>query len=214
MQTFEEIINAQEKNEVLDISGAFGDIETCHKLFNRFYVLYLKENYIWVDEHTNVIEWLKTNVVNGKNKGLLLSGGIGIGKTVIANNVVGEMLRKANYTTGNKLYDRVSLRFIRMQNVSSDRIDNMFYKNIIESKYNVYILDDVGTEQVGNNYGSKFEMFSNMVDELYNLKKLVIITTNLSLKDISERYGSRTIDRLVEMCKIVNFDKSIQSFRK
>ena len=73
MTTFEEILNSQEKNEILDITGAFGDIQTCEKLFAYYYKQSLTSEFYWVDEYARVVEWMKTNIVNGKNKGLLLS---------------------------------------------------------------------------------------------------------------------------------------------
>jgi DNA replication protein DnaC len=214
MKAIGEIINSQPKSEVLDLTGLFGDAEKCKNKFALYYSQNIADKLYWVDEYSQIIEWMETNIVNGKNKGLLLSGGVGIGKTVIANKVIGEIIRNEKKTM-QPGFDKINLRFFRMQNLSIDREnEDYFYKNIVQIKFNMYILDDVGTEQIGNNYGSKFEMFSNIVDELYNMKKLSIITTNLTLPQMGERYGLRTIDRLNEMCKIVDFNKKYQSFRK
>lgn len=214
MDTFESIINAIEKPEVLDISGAFGDIELCRRFFVHYFKSSLIEpnDYKHLQCYESVVSWLHDN----KNKGLLISGGVGVGKSVMANRVIGELLRKANITAGNKLNGKVKVKFVRMQNVTCDvRDTGLFYKNIVDTNFNVYIFDDLGTEPKGNNYGVQFEMFPYIMDDIATYKKLAIITTNLDSATITARYSDRTSDRIIENCSIVDIDKTLyKSLRK
>ena len=65
----------------------------------------------------------------------------------------------------------------------------------VKQKHIIYI-DDIGTENLSVKYGEKRLVFPELVDEAEKKGKLLIITTNLSLSELSEKYGERTIDRL------------------
>lgn len=65
----------------------------------------------------------------------------------------------------------------------------------VKQKHIIYI-DDIGTESLSVKYGEKRMTFPELVDEAEKKGKLLIITTNLSLSEIKEKYGERTLDRL------------------
>lgn len=217
MEKVGNLLQNKAENKCLDITGFLGNYDVCRKMFVRFFKesLALKTDYEHLPPYEIVIKWLVSNIDKGKPKGLFLSGGVGVGKTVISNNVVGEILRRANKTNGNILFGRVKMRYVRMNNLSTDKSDPNFYKNIINPNCNVYVFDDVGTEQKGNNFGVHFEMFPYLMDEIDNYKKLAIISTNLDYDMFNERYSNRTTDRVISNCTIVKFDREIhKSLRK
>lgn len=45
-------------------------------------------------------------------------------------------------------------------------------------------------------YGEKRLSFAELVDEAEKKGKLLIISTNLSLSELQQKYGERTVDRL------------------
>jgi DNA replication protein len=45
-------------------------------------------------------------------------------------------------------------------------------------------------------YGEKRLAFPELVDEAEKKGKLLIVTTNLSIQELKEKYGERTVDRL------------------
>ena len=74
------------------------------------------------------------------------------------------------------------------------------------------MIDDVGTELPYSLFGMKRESFSEIVDHAEKIGQLLIITTNLSVEKIVERYGKRTLDRLKAITTPVIF--SGESLRK
>lgn len=60
-------------------------------------------------------------------------------------------------------------------------------------------LDDLGTEKVSD---WTREIFFNVINERYNWMRPVVMSTNLTFKEIAEHYGDRMASRLYEMAKI------------
>ena len=65
----------------------------------------------------------------------------------------------------------------------------------VKQKHIIYI-DDIGTEFLSVKYGEKRLSFAELVDEAEKKGKLLIVTTNLSLSELQQKYGERTLDRL------------------
>ena len=55
-------------------------------------------------------------------------------------------------------------------------------------------------------YGERRLAFCEIVDEAEKRGKLLMLTTNLSLEEISQKYGERTMDRLVAITRRVKFE--------
>lgn len=71
------------------------------------------------------------------------------------------------------------------------------------------VLDDMGAEKVTEWAES---MLYYIIDERYRWRKPVIVTTNCGLDGLEQRIGARTLDRLVEMCLLV--ENTASSFRR
>ena len=74
----------------------------------------------------------------------------------------------------------------------------------VKQKHIIYI-DDVGTENLSVKYGDKRLAFAELADEAEKKGKLLILTTNLTIDELREKYGERTIDRLRAITKTVLF---------
>ena len=138
----------------------------------------------WLPEYEDVAAWLSDN----KGRGLLCYGNCGRGKSLITQRIMPVIFQKCH-------------RLI-VNNVTAAELSKRFSEI---SNYKIISIDDVGTEDVANKYGEKHDFFPELVDLAERNQKLLIISTNLSLKDIKERYGERTIDRLRAITTTVQF---------
>jgi len=73
-------------------------------------------------------------------------------------------------------------------------------------------IDELGTEDKETNYMEPYEPFNKIIDESEKLIKLLFASTNLTKEQLLQRYGERCFDRLVRLCRVVDFNGS--SFRK
>ena len=74
----------------------------------------------------------------------------------------------------------------------------------VKSRHLVYI-DDVGTEGVSVRYGVRRLVFPEVVDEAEKRGHLLLCSTNLTLDELRQRYGERTLDRLRAIVRPVAF---------
>lgn len=145
---------------------------------------YVGEGAQWLPEYDEVADWLSDN----KGRGILCYGNCGRGKTVICGKIIPVLL---NY------YHHKIVSCYEAQSLNAHADD-------VLSKHIVYI-DDIGTESMAVKYGERRMVFSELCDLAEKKGKLIIVTTNLSLNEIAEKYGERTMDRLVAITKRVNF---------
>ena len=129
----------------------------------------------WEPEYNEVVDWLTNN--NGR--GLLCCGNCGRGKTLICGKIIPAIFSH---------YRRKIVSCYDAQQMNAD-IDT------VKNKHIIYI-DDIGTENISVKYGEKRMAFPELVDEAEKRGKLLMITTNLSIEEIKDKYGERTLDRL------------------
>ena len=138
----------------------------------------------WLPEYEEVANWLSGN----DGRGLLCYGNCGRGKSLICWKIIPLLLNH---------YCRKIVACYDAQQMNAD-IDAVKAKHIIYS-------DDVGTENLSVKFGEKRLAFCEIVDESEKRGKLLILTTNLSLNEISQKYGERTMDRLTAITTRVLF---------
>lgn len=129
----------------------------------------------WLPEYEEITQWLSQN--NGR--GLLCIGNCGRGKTLICGKVIPILV---NY------YHRKIISCYDAQEMNAKT-------DIVKLNHLIYI-DDIGTENMSVKYGEKRMAFPELVDEAEKKGKLLIITTNLSISELNDKYGERTVDRL------------------
>ena len=130
---------------------------------------------IWQPEYDEVAKWLSDN----RGRGLLCLGNCGRGKTLICWKIIPLLL---NY------YHRKVINCYDAQQMNA-KLDEV-------KRYHILYIDDIGTENVSVKYGEKRLAFPELVDEAEKKGKLLIVTTNLSIQELKEKYGERTVDRL------------------
>jgi DNA replication protein DnaC len=144
----------------------------------------LGENASWLPEYDFVADWLTDN----HGRGLLMYGQCGRGKSVLGWRIIPQVL---NFWC-HKIVTCVNAQEL---NESPDEII---------AKHIIYV-DDIGTESVSVKYGNKRQTFPELVDAAERHGKLLIVSTNFTLQELSEQYGERTTDRLRAITKQVLF---------
>ena len=84
----------------------------------------------------------------------------------------------------------------------------------------ILFIDDLGRERPVNNYGTQVSLTGAAIQRFYNsweqpyderfsgpptIGNHLVVTTNLDLGALHERYGTRVMDRMLAMCAIVRF---------
>ncbi len=131
-----------------------------------------------------VVDWMTDN----QGRGLLMIGNCGLGKSLIGKYILPLLIRD-----------------------SCRKVVNVFNAQELNTKpdeilsYHIIYIDDIGTENVSNIYGNKRIPFMELCDAVEQKGKLLICSTNLTLDELAEKYGERTIDRLRATTKVVPF---------
>lgn len=148
------------------------------------------------------------------NKGLLLFGGVGTGKTTLMN-----------YFRRNQ---KASYRVMSCREIESD-FSSVGEKVVHDCSYNLRIaenpfcqtsiglcMDDLGTETNGKFYGKEKNVMAEILLNRYQNQDLIFtnVTTNLSLEEIINQYGDRVADRFREMFNLIEFPTEAKSRRK
>ena len=140
------------------------------------------------------------------NKGILLSGPVGCGKTSLMNLM--KYLAPAERKFFVKPCRDISFEFIQ----DGYQIIHKYSKGkLYESEPKTICFDDLGTENNLKYYGNECNVMAEILLSRYDLftnKKLQThITTNLSAPEIENHYGNRIRSRLREMFNLIAYDR-------
>tara|TARA_R100000963_G_C4643605_1_gene107389 strand:+ start:1797 stop:2375 length:579 start_codon:yes stop_codon:yes gene_type:complete len=183
MRTLEETLKNATHIKVRDFQRySFGTYDECKKLFEEAFILVDKTiiEYKYLDEYNHIISWLSDT----KGKGLFLIGNCGRGKSVIITGVLPLIF---NAKKG-KILKPIAARKLH---------------KITEYPSPFIVIDDIGTEEIINDYGTKIDAVENAIFEAEDDLKLLLLTSNLDAKAIKHRYGERIYDRIKRLCKVV-----------
>lgn len=144
------------------------------------------------------------------NKGLLIIGGVGCGKTAMMRTFhqIGKKIIQAR--GDNIMYFQIiSCNALVREYEGLEQRDKEYFfdRNIKGVKY----FDDFGTEEDASNFG-KVNLMKNILEERYLRGSKCHLSTNLSPKEINDKYGFRVYDRLKEMFNVIVMNGT--SFRK
>jgi DNA replication protein DnaC len=137
------------------------------------------DKYEHLPAYDEIIDWM----VDTKGRGLMLMGECGLGKSTILNFVIPAIFR----TRTNKI-----LRSVPAKELGA----------VDRNKAPFIIIDDLGTESIKNDYGTKIDAVADAISYAEESSKTLLITTNLTPQALKERYDERTLDRL-RKCKVV-----------
>lgn len=134
---------------------------------------------------------------------LLIYGNAGVGKTFLANSIANELIHRAVtviYLTSYQLFDILEKNKFGKNNDQYSTPDGKLNEDFIYD-CDLLIIDDLGTE-FNNSFVSS--QLYNCINERHLKKKSTIISTNLSLQELSATYSERIYSRLVGNYTLLN----------
>ncbi|MHB1107121.1 MAG: P-loop NTPase family protein [Lutibacter sp.] len=179
-----------------------------HIIFDKNFRLYKEDEPLlfklccyYIQDH-----WTCAKMGIDTNKGLLLSGPVGCGKTSLMKLLPYLAPHKTNYEiipTRNIVFNFNAAGFEVLEKYNDT-------KN--------YCFDDLGVEPTGCHYTKDCNVMGEILLSRYDLFKVkntkTHITTNLNAEELEARYGSRVRSRMREMFNLISFDKASVDKRK
>ncbi len=149
------------------------------------------------------------NFEDATEKNLLFLGNTGLGKTFLSNCIANELLKKGKTV----LYQTAPVMLDTIIDFRFNKNNSSIYENILD--VDLLIIDDLGTECMNS---MKFsELFNVINTRLLNQNNNItktIISTNLNLKELSEKYDERIFSRFVGYYHICRFFGEDIRFKK
>ncbi|MFY9243665.1 MAG: ATPase [Polaribacter sp.] len=139
------------------------------------------------------------------NKGILLSGPVGCGKTSLM-----KLLR--HIVPHQKSYEVIPARNITFA------FNNLGYKTIEEyGNSSFYCFDDLGVETTGRHFGKDCNVMGEILLSRYDLflqrKIRTHATTNLNAHELEDLYGNRVRSRMRQLFNLIAFDEKSKDKR-
>ena len=144
---------------------------------------------------SNILKRSKEFIKNFDTKfeNILIWGESGLGKTFLTNCIAKELLDTGHtvlYLSSNELFEDILSKYI-MSGKNSDELSTIY--NFIYT-CELLIIDDLGTE-LTNSF--QLSQLFEIINKRSISKRSTLISTNLSMKQLSNRYTERIVSRLV-----------------
>jgi DNA replication protein DnaC len=197
---YEQVILWLEKKGGELYGNHFKILESDHPIIYKLIAYFLKDQQTCFQFNINL------------NKGIMLSGPVGCGKTSLMN------VMKYLTPTEHKFYIKpcrdISFEFIQ----DGYEIIHKYSKGkLYVSEPKTICFDDLGTENNLKYFGNECNVMAEILLSRYDLftsKKLQThITTNLSASEIETHYGNRVRSRLRQMINLIAYDKTTKDKR-
>lgn len=157
---------------------------------------------VLVESANSFVESYRT----GSN-GLLFEGEYGCGKTHLAVGILQGIIEKGHSGLFYNTPDMFALIRSTYDKDSKETESGMLELLL---RPDVLVLDDLGAERAT---GWLTERLYLVINRLYSHNRTVIITTNLSIDELTAQIGGRTASRLCEMCTWIK-DFPREDYRK
>ena len=147
---------------------------------------------------------------NSDYHNLFFYGTVGTGKSFLSGCIAKELMDRGHsviYFSSTGLFEKLSQMSFdyHAKDTLADLYDDLYSCDLL-------IIDDLGTE-LTNNFSSS--QFFSCLNERILRKKSIIISTNLSLQELRDRYSDRIFSRITsnfKLCKITGPD--IRMYKK
>ena len=206
MQTLAQIINQQSTPSSASNPIINYPVNEVATQLLRFYKSEVEKRGMQYTEATEqIVAAARYLTDRSRKRWLLLAGNVGTGKTTLS-----AAIRMTLHYYG------VPCKMFRASDFPALFLDNaeLTQRQILRGEWcEVLLLDDIGVEQADIKfYGNVIQPFVKIVEERYDRRLPLVVSTNLTSAEIGERYGQRTLDRIREMSVGIKYDG--QSYRK
>ena len=158
-------------------------------------------NFVFLPEYKKLREYLK----NTQGKGLLLSGGPGVGKSIILKKLIPTVYALRNLEVFPvSCYDLHKI-------INPKESNETVFDRVSQRRY--ILLDEIGVEINVNIYGEKFNPVEWLINASEDNNKALFATTNLNDEMLYALYGKRAFDRLIKKVTKIEFVKKSSSLR-
>lgn len=149
------------------------------------------------------------------DKGILLMGKVGCGKTVIFGGLVNFLRIFRFYTKNSFRYEKLTADFLPAyyftEGFSKKGYDIFEDGIVIKDKRKSIMsdrlfIDDIGSENVVSNFGNTTNVIGELILRRYDCKLKTFATTNLDRKTLKSFYGDRVYSRMNEMFNFIVVD--------
>ncbi len=160
-----------------------------------------------LNKQFKIIKNYADNFPTTKINNLVLTGGVGTGKTTLSKCVLGSLKNTDNIAVFLTATDLNNI-FLK---VHTSQIDRTLTFDIL-SNCDLLIIDDLGTENLFKNVTVEYllSLLSYRIDN----NKHFIITTNLTAKELYERYNERLFSRLSDKTKTLFLPFNSEDMRR
>jgi len=187
-----------------------------HENFASFSYQYYPESFIDSKNGRNAKEVIQEAVAICKSfidsfstafQNLYIYGNIGVGKTFLLNCIAKEIMDREHsvlYFSATELFDILVKGAFTKGDVDRLNLTELIYS------CDLLLIDDLGTEFV--NQATVTQLFTCLNERLLN-KKSVIISSNLSPKDLANLYNERVLSRIAntyDILRIIGDDIRLQ----
>lgn len=143
------------------------------------------------------------------NKGILLAGDVGTGKTTLLRCFGSNQRASYDMVPIPQLCDLYAEDGRKTVEIFSNLREAIPDRNNFFQRYVGQWFDDMGTEREKKHFGNSKNVMSDIILNRYNNKHLfgfqyTHITTNLTADQIEEIYGQRELSRIYEMFNIIH----------
>ncbi|GAA0819159.1 ATP-binding protein [Clostridium tertium] len=194
------------KNKLVNLYYKDSDLQDSLRLnnFNNFDLSLFSNYKISDDKYTprknieNILEYINGDFIpnfSKNNDNMLFYGDSGTGKTFLSCCVAKELLDKG-YLVVYRSIDEL------IKNLREIRFENNYNLEDLLINCDLLIIDDLGAEQLTEFSATEF---FNFLNKKLLKKKKMLISTNLSLPDISKNYSERISSRLLGNFKLYKF---------
>ena len=151
------------------------------------------------DTCMNYVENFK--ILSEKGNGLVMLGSVGSGKTHLAASIVNYIIAKYKiqvvFGSVISLLGEIKATYNNDSTVNEADILNELKKT------KLLIIDDLGKEKTSDWVN---EIFYSIINYRYENYLPVIVTSNLTLKELAEKMGEATVSRLLGTSKVIRFE--------
>lgn len=189
-KTVEALITAALQSEIIRLTGRQGLLSVCQQRVIM-----------------RLAEWLRTPAGPA---GVMMLGTCGNGKTTMMRALL-KLIEEVDYQARLEAHGGhpMECAVLSASEITVRCRDAKSYAQAVQrfKDYDLLCIDDLGEEETESvSFGTRVRPVVDILMHRYDRRKMTIVTSNLSPKEISPRYGDRLADRFQEYMLPVIFD--------